>query len=321
MITFRMSEAGGCIKALVASKLGYEAVPEDVASLRRMRAGTRREAWAANDIELEDKLKMSDSGICAWCGGEFGETRRGWHCEINTPLVRLIGHIDRMVEIEGKLYPVEIKNLGTGTFYKFRKEGLNKGYAAQEVCYLEATKLPGMYLVMHRDDDELQRYTIPYNGTFLVVPGFKQLELTVTFEEVIDNIHLAALSVEEGKLPEVDQSKQNCGWCRYLYLCDKSDKKASVEVPALSVAADMWREGKALFAEGEAKIEQAKEAFLKHAKDNKLDKYSSGGLSIDYYGERQRTYLDEVKLRELVPETTLKLCEKQGKVWDDLRIR
>ena len=155
----------------------------------------------------------------------------------------------------------------------------------------------------------------------LNLPGFKKLELPVTFEEVIDSIHLAALSVEEGKLPEVDQSKQNCGWCRYPYLCDKDQKKGkSIEVPALANAADIWREGKALFADGEAKIEQAKEAFLQHAKDNKLEKYSSGGLSINYLGQRQRTYLDETKLRELVPETTLKLCEKQGKVWDDLRI-
>jgi len=286
-----------------------------------MRAGTRREGWAAEDVQREDNISLVDAGVCPRCQDEFREKRMGWHCEISTPLVRLIGHMDRMAVIGKENYPVEIKNLGTGTFYKFRKEGLNKGYAAQETCYLEATKLPGMYLVMHRDDDELQRYTIPYNGEFLVIPGFKQLDLPVSFEEIQDNLHFAAICIEEKELPEVEQSKQDCSWCKYPYLCDKSDKKVSVEVPALSSAADIWREGKALFEEGEAKMEQAKSAFLQHAKDNNLSKYSSGGLSISYLGSRFRTYLDEKKLRELVPETTLKLCEKQGKAWDDLRIR
>jgi hypothetical protein len=93
------------------------------------------------------------------------------------------------------------------------------------------------------------------------------------------------------------------------------------ETPTLIEAAQLWKEGKVEANTGAEKQEKAKDAFLKHAKENKLEKYKTCGLSVSYGGQHSRRYLDEKMLKTLISDKLIEQCMKEGKKWEDIRIR
>ena len=317
---YHMSESGNCPKSLAASRLGYEPIKDNPRSERIMRSGNRHEKLIAQDLVDEDGLVILDAGACEKCSDEEHRHVGGHHVEIDDPLVRLVGHIDRIALIDEVQHPVEIKSMGLFAYNKFKKYGLTDGYKAQEACYLHAMQTSGLYVVRCRDDDETLKFTV---GA-MSIPGFGYIDLGISFDEVLQNIYTAELAVQEKQLPEGKETPL-CSWCKFRYLCDKykDEKKPASIVSSVSMAeaALMWKEGKSAFDEAEAKMEQAKATFLKYAKDNKVDKFTTNGLTVGYYGTRQNPYLDQKKLKELVPETVIKMCTKDGKTWEDIRIR
>lgn len=293
---YRMSEAGTCSRVLGAVRLGYEPLPETEASKRIMREGQRHE-----ELTIQD---LTDEGYVI--------TDRQKEIVLETPILILQGHIDGVARKDGLPYLLEIKSMGRFTFQKYQTKGLGAfpEYQAQITCYEANTQLPILYVVKNRDNGEL-------NKMILEKPP-------IDFSQICDKLNLVELCVQDGVLPDAEytEDSERCRWCKFPYLCIKPEKEVKVEeLPSLIEAAELFKEGKKYEEMSEERIEQAKHIFLSHAKENKLDKYQVAGVSISYSGERQKSYIDEKKLKELVSEDIWKQVYKQSKPWDDIRIR
>ena len=312
-----MSEAGDCPKALAAARMSYEPVKPNIRSERIMRSGTRHEEWIAKDIAEESGFEISSAGPCMQCALEFGRDVSGFHVELDMPLFRLVGHIDRFVSLGDTKYPMEIKSMGLWAFRKWKKEGMggNLGYAAQEACYLRASGPKGFYVVRCRDDDETLKYVIGDQFT-----GFSEMVLPITFDEVLANLTIAEEAVRAGMLPTVEQNDKRCRWCRFPYLCDSRPKEAVIEVKDLEEVAALWREGNQMSSDGEMMVDAAKGMFVSYAQEKKQEKFSAGGVSISYRGKRTKKILTEKKLLEFITQKTLEQCYIESKPWDDIRI-
>ena len=165
-----MSNVGGCPRAVIARRLGYDTVAAPEFLETAAREGIRHEDWVAEDLK-ELGWKVSKSAQCIQCG------RNGYHVELEFPAFKLVGHMDRLVwqdnpntrvHIEGSDRLVEIKSLG-----RFRAEKLVKAlandtfkqefreYAMQVSCYHQASGKPILYAVKNRDTGKLAMFEIP----------------------------------------------------------------------------------------------------------------------------------------------------------------
>ena len=322
---YKMSESGGCPKALAAARLGYEPAPRRGGGGEVvMREGKRHEAHIAEDL-VKMGYELEDAGECLRCREEFGETGiGGYHVEINTFLIRLIGHIDRYLVIDGQRFPCEFKSMSTFIYPKFRKEGLSAfpAYGSQEACYIGYMERPGLYVVKNRDNGEMLIYTVPYSDS--VIPGHAVLPITITLDQVVDKLHMVEISVRDSELPECGVPVEERRWCDYRYLCTDPEVEEKGDLPEatdeeLKEAASLWREGKDLERESEGKLEYAKQVFI--LAGNTTPKFKVGGVSVTYAGLKSRKYLDEKVLRELVEPNILKRAQKETKPYDDIRIR
>ena len=324
---YRMSESGNCPRVLAAPKLGYEPIPESESQIKLLKHASRHEQVVADALS-DEGYTLLDAGLCLDCLKEFGEKRYGFHVEIITFLIRLIGHIDRLIVVNGSSYPLEIKSLGRFTFEKFKRErfGYSPSYAGQEACYLEAIKRPGFYAVQNRDTGELLKYSIPRNGKFIELEGFERLEIPITYEQVESKLHLVELGVQNQDLPQTafDEKSNECRWCRVRYLCSKEDKEEKAKdlnLPTLLEAAELYKEGKQFERMAEERVEQARQVFITHAKEQGLEKYRVQNLSISYRGQKTKKWLDEKTIRSLVSPEIVKQAEKESKPYDDYSIR
>lgn len=319
---YKMSESGACSKALAATRLGYEyAPPSGGGGEVVMREGKRHEIHIAEDL-AEMGYELEDAGECMQCREEFGATGiGGHHVEINTFLIRLIGHIDRYLVIDGQRFPCEFKSMGVFPYQKFKKEGLigYPGYVSQEACYIGYMQKPGLYVVKDRNSGEMSIYTVPFGD--VVIPGHTILPINMTLDAVLDKIHQVDVAVRGNELPDCDVEDR---WCGFRYLCDKK-VKAEEGLPEatqeeLLEAVSIWREGKALEKDASDKVEFAKQVFLTTAKAG-TPKFKVGGVSVSYAGQRTRKTLDSKMLRELVSKEIIKKAERESKPYDDISIR
>ena len=315
---YRMSEAGGCIRALAASRLGYDPISRRDNTVL-FREGKRHESHIAEDL-AEMGYVLEDAGECYQCKEEFGETGiSGHHVEISTPLIRLIGHIDRILLIDDHKYPCEFKSMGLFMFQKFKKEGLSVGYQAQVACYTGKLEKPGLYVVKCRDSGEMALYTVPYRE--LVIPGHTVLLVHTTLEQVIERLHLAEVFVRTGELPECEYPESGRRWCDFRYLClDPKEESETPEVnqEELLEAASLHKEGKEMEKGAVERIEYARQIFLQHAKQ--VPKFRAGGVSVTYRGRKQKEYLDSKGLKEAHPNIHAKFTKKSAP-YDDMTIR
>ena len=321
MNEYRMSSAGDCPKALAAERLGYEAVKDSPSLTTIGRESTRHEQWIADDL-IESGLILYDGGKCEKCPDE----RHGIHVELETPIVKLVGHMDRRILVDKQYYPLEIKALGRFTFDQFKREKFKafSGYEAQEICYLEAEGKPGYYLVKSRDTGELLKYFVPYKGQFPPeLPGFsRELELSTNIDNILERIHLAEICVLDGVLPDYECSEKEGRYCKFRYLCsdEKETEVKDVILPDLLEAAELHREGKIFSAMAEERIEQAKLAFLNYAKT--VDpKFHVGGVSVSYRGMKTKEYIKSKLLKELVSKELLDKVTGQTSPYEDISIR
>jgi len=318
-----MSSAGECIKALVAQGLGYESVADTEIQIKQLVHYTRHEGLVKMALE-DEGYELQHATTCPQCLDEFGDDRKGIHTEFSTDIIRVIGHLDGKIRADnGSFYPLEIKSLGRFSFDKCKRESLEAfpGYVAQEACYLYSENSPGFYVVCNRDTGEMLKYAIPY-GQVVSLGGFSQLDIHLPIESIIDNLHIVDIFVTSGALPEIAYNEKSCRWCRFRYLCTDENRTAKVEtLPSLLEAAEIYKEGKRFEAMAKDRIEQARTTFVAHSKTSGIDKYTCGGISVSYLGQRTRTWLDEVIIRA---EASLELIEKatkQSVPWDDIRLR
>lgn len=144
-VIIRASAIGGCIRNLVAARMGIRPVSFNEASLRRMGEGVIHEPHIINAL-----------------------TRDGWAVVDQQPLVELSiadgrivirGHCDAFLlgstEVDG--YVGEAKAMGRDVYAKWKRHGWAefRRYAWQLSSYMHATKLPGVFAVKNRDTGEI----------------------------------------------------------------------------------------------------------------------------------------------------------------------
>ena len=94
MSYYGMSETGHCNRVLSAIKLNEPAKQRSDMDEDRLEHYSRLEAVAAEKLEKEG-FEVLDSGECKICNNG----RCGWHIEIEEGLFKLVGHLDRRVNI------------------------------------------------------------------------------------------------------------------------------------------------------------------------------------------------------------------------------
>ena len=321
---YRMSEAGECIKALVARKLGYEPIPESPDSLEALEHYSRCEDIAA--WQMTDKGHvLQHEAVCPICRERTGEFRNGIHVELSEALFDQVGHLDRRIYIDEETFPVEIKSLGRFTWPKFQKEQFDDfmGYAAQEACYLKAEGKPGIYWVMNRDTGRSLKYIVNDFENRINLPGFERVTLPITYEQIVEKLNSVEIYAQENELPEVEYEEDKCRYCRFRYLCaDMKEEEVSQELnaPGLLEAAKLYREGNDQRKQGEDKVDFAKDILIKYAKSSEISKYRVGGVSVSYRGQKTKEYLDSALLKVENSELYQRYL-KQSRPYEDVSIR
>jgi len=323
---YGMSSVGGCSRAIAASKLGHDPMPQSADDISRLNHYTRLEAVAANQIsDLCYRVEQEFDGQCVLCHEKYGTERNGFHVEIESTLFTLIGHLDRRIMINGKLYPVEIKSLGKSSWSRFQKEqfGAFSGYAGQECCYLEAEKSPGIYWVMERDTGNSLRYIVNDFNSEIELDGFERITLPVTFAEIEDKINQIEIHVQEGTLPDGEES-DSCWFCNYKYICVKaqSEEKGTIIIdrPDLTVAAEQYKKGLEFEKLGAEMKADGILVLLTHAKQNSIDKFRSGGVSFTYRGFKGGSYFNTGLFKSQNPKLYEQYLSPK-KEFDDYSIR
>ena len=329
-IVYRISNVGECSRSLAASRLGNNPTPETEDDKTRLKYYSDLEEICAKKlINLGLQILPGEQSIeCnkPGCVYEDGSRRKGIHVEIQTDLLDFVGHLDRRVQLKSGVYPVEIKCLGRFGWQKFVKDNFKSypSYAMPEACYLEAEGKPGLYVCMNRDTGDLAKYVINDKKKEIKLDDFIDLELPVTFEKVIEKLTNIEIEVASGTMPKGDGNEQECSWCHFRYLCSTTDisekKMAIVNVPAVLDAATMYKEGDYYFKMGKGMKDSASFALYEHAKQNTLEKFRVGGLSVNYHGQTTRKWYDAKVLEALVDKKILKKAERESAPYDNGRI-
>ena len=320
---YHMSSVGDCPRILGANRLGHEPIPQAPDDLARLNHYSRMEALAAQQI-MDLGYSLEPSSLCQTCKERYNSERHGIHVEVDTALFLLVGHLDRRLVLnDNHRLPVEIKSLGKVSWAKFDKNGFDSfgNYAAQECCYLEAEKLPGIYWCMNRDSGEPLKYIVNDTQNDINLDGFEHITLPITFDQIVDKLNQIEISVQEGMLPESEE-REDCYFCRFKFLCVKPEEKnlKLVTQPPLVEAASMYKE--ALEMEGTAKEmkETARDTLLAYAKGNKVDRYKVLNLSISYRGQKTKEYIDTGLFKSHHPDM-YKLYVRLSAPYDDYTIR
>ena len=336
---YSMSETGGCNRVLSAVRLGNQPKAKANYDVERLKHYSRMEAVAAEGI-AEEGYTVLDAGPCPICKNG----RCGHHIDIEETLFRLVGHLDRRVELlDGRTIPVEIKSLGPTSWELFEKKQFEEfmGYAYQECCYLEHEKVPGMYWVINRDSGKTLKYIVndfknEYNLIDKDGKPFEKLTLPITYSQIIDKLNLIELDVAENKLCDPEPNN-DCFWCGFKYLC--VDGKTKVPVFADSVenreAAEVYKAG--LIAEKMAKQqkESAINTLLNFSKIAGNQSFRVNGISFSYHGQKTTDTTDKDLLGKLLhsyiitddtgakvsADDVLIKVTKRSKPWDSYTIK
>lgn len=272
---FRASALGGCLRALVAARLGYDPLPFDEAAELRMEEGNlhepiivewlERDGWTVVDQQKLVELTVAD-----------------------TLVVR--GHIDgvggRGAHDPARL--VEIKAMGEAPFKQWVADRFksNERYAWQVSAYMHALGLPGLFVVKNRNSGE--------------VDVFKLDEAPIPLAKIKARVAQVEAIARRGDFPDCDTEYL---WnCPYRFLHDQKELPGTsavddTEVDALAGAYDRAR----------TQATQA-DTMKKLARDRLADvvrergKVRTGRWSVSCSAQT-RTTVDMAKLRAEVDVT------------------
>lgn len=247
-VVYRASALGMCTKALVAARLGYEALeiqgPRAEAMRERMDEGKlhedavvermRREGWEVNHEQLIIELPITEN-------------------------VMVRGHIDGLgltpyssYTLDSRRRVVEIKTQSKDEFAAFSRHGWDSGffprYKWQLSAYMLATGLPAVVVRKDRNSGRL-------DFVYVDKPFYSLGEITARV------LTIEALS-RDYTLPE--DCDRNDFPCSYSYLHtqkeEEGEKFVSEEVERL---AREYREGKRLEEQGKQRKDDARNRLLK----------------------------------------------------------
>jgi len=220
MPTYSMSEIGGCVRAVAARRAGIakHAPPRFLETTAR--EGERHEEFIAADLE-EHGWVAEPAGECDMGCQHDGAPAKGHHVEMQFPLFRLTGHVDRYVTGIGvtwhdtrhiaefkALSANRAKALGQSLAHgTFRQEFYQ--YAVQVSLYHYATGLPILYAVKNRDSGNI--------STFEIAPP-------VPLDEIVDRLLGIEFDAIRKQLPDCSISTTDFWYrfCPYSHLHQSS---------------------------------------------------------------------------------------------------
>lgn len=288
---YRMSSAGSCPRVLSAERQGYksEAVPV------WLETAAEEGKWHEERIVLELENDL------------YTITDRQKEVILEYPSFNLLGHIDgtaRAYQKGSQLQLLEIKSMSQFEFDRWMKEGFRgfSSYADQVTCYMEATGLKECrYIVKNRSSGYKDDKTIAGQPSDInVIIG----KLTAIEEWLGKNIDPGA---RDGTYPaEFNPNSLECRRCFFKYLCAPEPKELSPVVQAdLESAAEEWRKGKRLVAQGEELVDVAKKSFELHTKATGIDKWRFAELAIVLVKVKKTLGYPKKKLLEVFSEDEL----------------
>lgn len=289
-MVYHASSLGGCLRSLVASRLGITP-KQDPKTIQRLalaaREGKRHEVWIALDVadELRNQgfvVDIADAVYCNPC------KRDGRHIELDLGVAVVTGHIDRDLTLNGKPYIAEWKTKGRFEYERWLKQGFTgfRKHAYQVSLYMHQTGLPAVYGVKCRDTGRL-------DVRILSTPPISQQELR-------NHVADAERGLRNEVLPDCRENEFSCEYC---YLPKVTETPSD---PALEKAAADWRRAKVLLAEAEDLETKARQALENTvAKSSTNNKSYIDGLVITYIPPTQYQKVNQKKLQSTVDEAVL----------------
>jgi len=295
-ITFRMSNAGKCPRALSAQLLGYEAEPTPEFVSRAADEGNWHENRIINQLEypVEDRQK------------EY---------ILEYPSFNLIGHIDGIYWNEDnrhKTQLLEIKSMSQYEFDRWMKGRFEAfpNYAAQVTCYMEATGLNEcLYIVKNRSSGYEDRQVLTEKPSHMT-------EIIGHLTDVTNHVLGNELVSREPDLNSIE-----CRRCEYKQLCIPEPKElTALDGQALLDITNNWRKGKDLVDQGQKILNEAREALEQHTKATNQTKWSFNNLAIQLVHYRESVIYPKKKLLEVFTKEQLEPASSIKEAFEQLRI-
>lgn len=266
---FRASALGGCLRALVAARLGYDPLPFDEASELRMAEGNLHEAAILEQL-VRDGWTMVD---------EQEETE----LVVGDRLV-IRGHIDAVGIRPSGTRVVEVKAMGDGPCKEFLTNGFdtNRRHATQLSVYMAALDLPGLFVVKNRNSGQMHLFEVD--------------EPPIPIAQIKARVARIEAIARTGDFPDCDTTSL---WgCPFRYLHDQKELPLTgtgaiddTEVDALAGAYDRAR---TLATQADTMKKLARDRLADVVRDRKKVKTGSWSVSCSL---QERTTVDMAKLR------------------------
>lgn len=288
---YRISSLGMCSRALSASQLEYEPLPEPEFLRLAAREGKRHEQWVIEDLQSE--------------GWQI--TDRQKEVVLSFPAFRLVGHIDGIASRNGDKRLLEIKSMSRFRFGSFVNSSFARfrDYAVQITAYYQAVNLPILYIAKDRDSG-------------------KRLDLDMDapplpWQEIYDSIMKTEIYVRKKQLcPATRTDDFTCRICRFRYLCEPEEK---VPVPidkSVMEAAKLRRRALELEAEAKELRAECDPVLLVVAKQS--GSFTIDDLSIVYVPEGESVSYPVTELRKVVSADVLEQAKRIKKRSDYIRV-
>jgi hypothetical protein len=291
-VIYRASALGGCTKALVAARLGYEASPTPEGMQKTFRAG--------HDAEEVVKAELRSRG---WViSNEQAEVTYSVSGKL-----RVVGHIDGVgslplhdLGVPETLVGIEIKSQNQEEWDRFGREGWTSGfwskYRWQISVYALALQIPFCIVRFNRDDPNVEsRLDITQD-----IPFCSPSDIAV---RVLDIERQA----RNGKLPTgCDTSLQFP--CPYFRLHE--DDREIIDDQQVEDLATIYEGLKRVVAQAERDQEEARKTLRDMlGTDGKF--VTRNGTKISFYQQNNPPRLNVEKLREFLKEAGRTLEEFQ----------
>lgn len=261
---YRASAIGGhCSKALIALRLGYEAMPWPASLQEKANESAALEDVVVERLEAEHGLVMEDV--------------QAVHELAITPNIIVRGHSDGLTTC-GKV--VEIKNLGDTLWEQWKNEGIHGpgfvGYAWQVSVYMLESGRPGVFAVGHKGGGEL-------DVVYLEKPP-------VSKATIAKKVVAVEMQVRKGVLPECCDKSM---WpCPVYYLHEERELE---EIGSLEILASTYVRGDTLEKQGKAMKQEVREQLL--AGVGSKGKVKAGGFEVSSWTSERRS-VDKKAMKE-----------------------
>lgn len=294
---YRMSELGGCLKAMAAKKLDYQRIAPPQKMLGKYKEGHAIEPVVLRLLEaagwlVENRQQEVDIEV--------------------TPHVVLRGHIDGTGgpnDTTSMWGVIEVKSMSQGEYDKFVSTGMNtpglvQKYKWQLSGYMWALAMQAYLVVINRDAEE---FDIDDANTMTII---KITDPYLTKGEVVGRVIQADAWYRKGDLPIECDVKS---WpCPFVYLHEEVFDPENAEVEALAFAHEEAKKKETVGEDEKKKIRK----LLDQATDKKS--YNSERVTISYFPVKGREFIDKeaMKADELDPDK----YKKRGSGYTGMRI-